>query len=110
MIHDYKETTVSLADRRGIHMNTASKATIPDIKIPAGLSTKIGLVVSAGLGVVSALTGIIDGNVDQTTIMTFAGSVAVLYQTLGGRFAQAAALLRDVPPPTDQVVMKKVKP
>lgn len=72
---------------------------IPDFTIPAGLSTKLGLVVSAGLGVVAAATAIINGDVNEATIMTFAGSVVVLYRTLGGRFDQAAALLRDVPPP-----------
>lgn len=72
---------------------------IPNFKIPIGLSTKLGLTVSAGLGVISALTALVDGNVDQATIMTFVGAVALLFQTLGGRFAQAAALLRDVPPP-----------
>lgn len=80
--------------------------TVPDFHIPLGVSSKVGFLVSAGLGVVSAVEAIANGDHTTAAISTLAGAVLVLFQTLGGRFAQAAALLRDVPPPqgSSQVV------
>lgn len=71
---------------------------IPDFKIPVGLSTKLGLSVSAGLGVISAIEAVSNGDHTTAAVSTLAGAVLTLLQTLGGRFSQAAALLRDVSP------------
>ena len=62
--------------------------------IPVGLGTKAGGVLTL-LGAVGALVAAIQAN-DTATITSGAGAVLVALATLGGRFAQAVVVVREV--------------
>jgi hypothetical protein len=63
-----------------------------------GLSTQVGLLSSAILGVVAIVTAILNGDHSSETIASLAAAVFTLCTTIGGRMYQAAQLLRGAAP------------
>lgn len=59
--------------------------------VPVGLSTQVGLVVAAILGLIAGVTSFLEGDHTEETVTLIAGSVVVLYGVIKGRMDQAAA-------------------
>lgn len=64
----------------------------PQFTIPVGLATRLGLLATALMGVLSAGTTVLNGDHKTETIGLLAGAVITFVQVLAGRYNQAAAI------------------
>lgn len=65
--------------------------------IPVGLATQLGKLGVAAFGVVALVAAVLHGDHSEETITALIGAIATLLTLMGGRYAQAAAALRDAP-------------
>jgi len=71
--------------------------------IPEGLATKLGKYGAPAVLLLSLLADQTGVNFDQTSLFGFLGALALALATMGGRYWQAAAALRDAPSPVQTV-------
>jgi hypothetical protein len=66
--------------------------------VPVGLTTKLGVAVTAALGLVAGLTAVLNGDTSTETTTALGGAIATLVTVLAGRYAQAAVGVATTPP------------
>ena len=74
-------------------------ANLPNVTIPVGLSTSLGVLGTMVLGVVGLVTAVLNGDHTSETITALVTATLVLATTIYGRMHQAAAVYRDAPSP-----------
>jgi hypothetical protein len=77
---------------KGAAMNdgTLQPSTAGPPPVPVGLTTKLGVAVTAALGLVAGLTAVLNGDTSTETATALGGAIATLVTVLAGRYAQAA--------------------
>lgn len=73
--------------------------------IPEGPASKLGKLAAAALAIAALVAAVLNGDHTPETLVALGGAVATLVTYMGGRYAQAAALLRDAPSPARPVAV-----
>lgn len=72
--------------------------------VPVGITTQIGLAVSALSALIGAVIAISHGDISEASLLAFANAGVTLWFVLGGRYAQATKAMSPQPTPGNVTV------